>query len=141
MQIENPWPVVAAVVAIAADQRGIARDRALVVVGEPALLPADFPRRGQRVLAVVDRVAFQRKHQGTRWAPALAALSEPAPDGSAWVWAAWADTEALTGGVVALLRHKLPEADARAHHAVALSLVPVDGGPAPGAGLTRGGAA
>lgn len=133
----DPWPVLTAMVD-AAVARGSARADVAVVCGAPALLPPDVPRRGPFVLCVVEREKFLAQYRATRWAPALAALAEPAPEGHAWVWIAAGTPDR---GAVVLLRHRLWPVTQSAAHAVALSLVPEDGGPAPGAGASRGGAA
>lgn len=119
-----------------AEERGFTPDDVVVVVGNPELLPAELRGRGDLTMMTAERTKLPGRYPEPL-ASTFAPLARPAPPGHVWVVAS-IGTHAR-GAVVVFFHRAPPAPSAAAVRVLDLALVPEDGGPAPGAGVTSPG--
>lgn len=137
--IRDRWDIVAAMLRASQERAGLSIADLVVIVGRPELLPESLRGRGAVAMMTAERAKLFDRYPEPL-ASAFAPLASPPPAGHVWVVAS-IGTQAR--GAVVVFFHRAPTAPSSAAEKVlALALVPEDGGPAPGAGISaRGGCA
>lgn len=130
------WDLVAGMLHASKARAGLGLEDVVVVVGNPDLLPAELRGRGDYTMMTTQRTRMVGRYSEP-FATVFAPLRDAPRPGHVWVLAS---IGAPGGGQVVLFSHRAPPApSASAVRVLDLALVPEDGGPAPGAGISAPG--
>lgn len=130
------WDLIAGMLRASEVRAGLGIEDVVVVVGTPELLPHSLRGRGAFAIMTAERTKLLDRYPEPL-ASTFAPLASPAPPGHVWVVASIGTP---AGGAVVVFFHRAPAApSAAAERVLALALVPEDGGPAPGAGISAPG--